>query len=118
MKYMSLSSIVALGMVVLLLGCNTTPVEDGAVLGSALGAATGAIIGHQSGHQGEGALIGAGIGAISGAIVGDQVQRNQRQRPVVREQNSAGQAQRYRYETQLFQAPSGEYYEKEVLVPY
>lgn len=118
MKRSMLSSVLALGMAVSLLGCNTTPAEDGAVLGGALGAASGAIIGHQSGHQGEGALIGAGIGAISGAIVGDQVQRKQQQRPIVREQYNAGQPQRYRYETQVFQAPSGEYYEKDVLAPY
>ena len=56
-----------------LAGCQTTPVQDGALLGGAVGAGLGAVIGHQSGHQGEGALIGAGAGALTGALIGDAV---------------------------------------------
>ena len=53
--------------------CNTTPVQDGAIVGGAIGAASGAILGHQFGKQGEGALIGAGVGALTGALIEDQV---------------------------------------------
>ncbi len=93
--------------------CNTTPVQDGAVVGGALGAATGAIIGHQSGKQGEGALIGAGVGAITGAIVGDQVGENRRQQGPV-----STPAQRGRYENRIVTGPNGEQYEERVWVPY
>jgi len=54
-------------------GCNTTPTQDGAIIGGAAGAGAGAIIGHQSGKAGEGALIGAGVGGLGGALIGDQV---------------------------------------------
>ena len=114
----TLSGILALGLIMAMVGCNTTPVQDGAVVGGALGAASGAIIGHQSGRQGEGALIGAGLGALTGAIVGDQVQQNRQQRPVVTQKSTANPPQRYRKEIRLIQAPSGEVYEQEVLVPY
>jgi hypothetical protein len=96
--------------------CNTTPVQDGAVVGGALGAATGAIIGHQSGRQGEGALIGAGVGALTGAIVGDQVDEN-RGRPVSPAPVSTP-AQRGRYENRIVTGPNGEQYEERVWVPY
>ena len=118
MKRKMLSAVLALGLALSMLGCNTTPVQDGAVLGGALGAASGAIIGHQSGRQGEGALIGAGLGALTGAIVGDQVQQQQRHRPVVREYSTAPATRQYRRETRIVESPSGEKYEQEVLVPY
>ena len=95
-------------------GCNTTPTQDGAVLGGVLGAGAGAIIGNQSGHAGEGALIGAGAGVLTGAIVGDQVdeRRNRRnQAPPVRTQNG-------HYDIRIVRTPSGETYEERVWVPY
>ncbi|MCL4218586.1 MAG: glycine zipper 2TM domain-containing protein [Candidatus Hydrogenedentes bacterium] len=110
--------------IILIAGCQTTPVQDGAVLGGALGAATGAIIGHQSGQQGEGALIGAGVGALTGAIVGDQVDEHQARhgegryntyQPVQAAPAPAPVANG-RYETVLRQAPNGEYYEDRVWV--
>ncbi len=114
----TISSVLALGVVLAMVGCNTTPVQDGAVVGGALGAASGAIIGHQSGKQGEGALIGAGLGALTGALVGDQVQKNRQQSPVVTQKSTSNAPQRYRKEIRLIQSPSGEVYEQEVLVPY
>ena len=99
-------------------GCNTTPTQDGAVLGGALGAGAGAIIGNQSGHAGEGALIGAAAGALTGALVGDQVdERRQRNYPQnvktapVRTQNG-------HYDVRIVRTPSGETYEERVWVPY
>ncbi|MBX3176530.1 MAG: glycine zipper 2TM domain-containing protein [Candidatus Hydrogenedentes bacterium] len=111
-------------LALILAGCNTTPTQDGAVLGGLLGAGTGAIIGHQSGRQGEGALIGAGVGAITGAIVGDQVderrQRSYPQNQYSHPQPSAAPArtQHGHYDVRIVRTPSGETYEERVWVPY
>jgi uncharacterized protein YcfJ len=111
-------------LAVSLTGCNTTPVQDGTVLGGLLGAGTGAILGHQVGKQGEGALIGAGIGALTGALVGDQVDKAGRQ-PAVAPVVATPQSTAYRsstppaaghYETRLVRTPSGETYEERVWV--
>jgi len=118
-----------------LAGCNTTPTQDGAVVGGALGAGLGAIIGNQSGgRSGEGALIGAGVGALTGALVGDHVD-DQRQgvrrthvvqqqpaQPVVVQQQPAdppphpGAVERGHYVTRIVETPSGERYEERVWV--
>ena len=128
-----ISIVLATGMLAgLSLGCNTTPTQDGAIIGGALGAASGAVIGHQSGRrQGEGALIGAGVGALTGALIGDQVdEHRQRHRgtayqPAPSPARSyhgypAGQStrvERGRYETRIVTTPSGETYEERVWVP-
>ena len=111
------------GASVLAVGCNTTPAQDGAILGGALGAGLGAVVGHQSGHQGEGALIGAGVGALTGALIGDDVGRRRAQpqygapAPVAAAPSPARPAQG-RYETRLVYGPNGERYEQRVWVPY
>jgi outer membrane lipoprotein SlyB len=97
-----------------LLGCSTTPTQDGAVLGSVFGAGLGAILGHQSGHQGEGALIGAGAGALIGAIIGDSTEPHhhagsRRLPPPTR--TSIGH-----YETRVVTTQSGSKYEERVWV--
>jgi len=119
--------------VLALSACQTSAVQDGALLGGALGAGMGAIVGNQSGHQGEGALIGAGLGALSGALVGDAVnnerqynqQRYQNARPVqaaplppVQVQSAppaAGNAY-YSQEYQVVRGPNGESYEQKIWV--
>ena len=98
-------------LLALMAGCETTPVQEGALVGGALGAGAGAIIGNQSHHAGQGALIGAGAGALTGAIVGDQVDRAHRKGV------AEGQAQRGHYETRLVTRPNGETYEEKVWVP-
>jgi uncharacterized protein YcfJ len=114
MKKLLVTGMVSAG--VLLAGCNTTPVQDGAVVGGALGAGLGAIVGHQSGRAGEGALIGAGAGALTGALVGDQYHKTPtttyRKVPVQRQVVARGH-----YETRLVRTPSGETYEERVWVP-
>ena len=96
-----------------LAGCETTPTQQGAVVGGALGAGAGAIIGHQSGHQGEGALIGAAGGALAGALIGDQVDEKR-----TRQQNrQTTTTQRGHYETRTVTTQSGETYEERVWVP-
>ena len=122
MKTATLSVLLLVAM--LTAGCNTTPTQDGAILGGALGAGLGAVVGHQSGHQGEGALIGAGVGAITGALVGDQVDearnqkypqnRNTHPQPTAQPQN----VQQGHYDVRIVRTPSGETYEERVWVPY
>ncbi len=106
----------------LLAGCNTTPTQDGAVVGSALGAGLGAIIGNQSGDAGEGALIGAGVGALTGALVGDQVDEERRRaRQGYAQPAPVAQPQRRvhgHYETRVVHGPNGETYEERVWVPH
>jgi uncharacterized protein YcfJ len=114
-KILSTALVLLLGAA--LIGCNTTPTQDGAVLGGALGAATGAVIGHQSGKQGEGALIGAGAGALAGALIGDQVDEQRRAQPVRAIEPTAHRVQRGHYETRVVTSPTGEKYEERVWVP-
>jgi hypothetical protein len=104
-------------------GCNTTPAQDGAVLGGALGAGLGAVIGNQRGHAGEGALIGAGAGALTGALIGDQVGRERHRQqqtvyPAPRPDASvSAPRQTGHYEMRIVRPPSGERYEERVWVP-
>ena len=100
-------------ILVLAVGCETTPTQEGAVIGGALGAGAGAIIGHQSGHQGEGALIGGAAGALTGALVGDQVDESRKRK----QQPAQPSAQRGHYETRTVTTQSGETYEERVWVP-
>ncbi len=120
---------IGLMAVALVSGCQTTPTQQGAVLGGALGAGLGTIIGHQSGQQLEGALIGAGAGAVAGALIGDQVDERRspapqtayvvEQRPVVREYRAVErQPVRGHYETRIVKSPGGETYEERVWVPH
>lgn len=125
-----IAAIVAAGLAALgAMGCQTTPVQDGAIAGAALGAASGAIIGHQMGRQGEGALIGAGAGGLLGALIGDDIGRQQRRYatpgtvvpsaapPRVYAPATQPHATRGYYKTRLVRAPSGETYEERVFVP-
>ena len=110
-KSVTIMTIAALAMAGLS-GCQTTPTQQGAVIGGATGAAAGAIIGHQSGKQGEGALIGAAGGALVGALVGDQVDER-------RNRNAAQSrtTQRGHWETRTVIPENGETYEERVWVP-
>jgi len=108
-------AVILLGVAILGSACNTTPVQEGAVIGGMLGAATGAIVGHQSGKQGEGALIGAGLGALAGALVGDQVA--EAGRGTHSTVPSASNPSCGHYETRVLRSPSGERYEERVWVP-
>lgn len=116
MKNMALAGIIA--ATTLVAGCNTTPTQDGAVLGGALGAGAGAIIGNQSGHAGEGALIGAGAGALTGALVGDQVDERRQRRYPQNVQTAPARTQKGHYDIRIVRTPSGETYEEKVWVPY
>jgi uncharacterized protein YcfJ len=116
MRKVVIIAIVAVALTAL--GCETTPTQEGAVVGGALGAGLGAIIGHQSGHQGEGALIGAGAGALTGALVGDQVdEQQQRPAPTTGTRYSAPPSAQGHYEMRTVKGISGETYEERVWVP-
>ncbi|MDQ1256300.1 MAG: hypothetical protein QG656_896 [Candidatus Hydrogenedentes bacterium] len=110
-------------MTAVLMGCATTPAQQGAVAGGLIGAGAGAIIGNQSGHAGEGALIGAGAGALAGALTGDAIDEagdRAAARPVAAPAPVATgvrPVQSGHYETRLVRAPSGETYEERVWVP-
>lgn len=116
-----------LAVAVVLTGCQTTPVQEGALIGGALGSGAGAIIGHQRGYGGEGALIGAGTGALAGALIGDHMEKNRRQyhqapqsyQPRQSAAPASGPApvERGRYVTRLVTTESGETYEERVWVP-
>jgi len=110
----SLRGIVVFVLTALVIGCNTTPTQDGAVVGGMLGAASGAAIGHQSGKQGEGALIGAGAGALIGALIGDRIDERGEARRVPA---GAATIQSGHYQTSIVTSPSGETYEERVWVP-
>lgn len=106
-------------MTAILTGCETTPTQQGAILGGALGAGAGAIIGNQShGRTGEGALIGAAGGALAGALIGDQVDESRKRQGQQNVQVVSQQpVQRGHYETRIVRTPSGETYEERVWVP-
>jgi len=116
MKKIAMLSVLA--ATTLAAGCNTTPTQDGAVVGGLLGAGAGAIIGNQSGHAGEGALIGAGAGALTGAIVGDQVDERRQRRYPQNVQTAPVRTQNGHYDVRIVRTPSGETYEERVWVPY
>jgi uncharacterized membrane protein YebE (DUF533 family) len=128
MKANALLAAVVFGLLLtLVVGCQTTPVQQGALMGGALGAGAGAIIGNQShGRGGEGALIGAGVGALTGALVGDQVDKARREGAASAQPAPAPPpapapapvaAQRGHYENRIVKTASGETYEERVWVP-
>ena len=118
-----------LGSAAFLVGCETTPTQQGALTGAAIGAGAGAIIGNQShGRSGEGALIGAGVGAITGALIGDRVDENRTRRnqqmqqapppapaPAPAPQGSGTGGGHW--ESRTHRTESGETYEERVWVP-
>lgn len=72
----SFSSLIILGLVTALAGCNPyNNAGEGAATGGAVGALAGGIIGHQSHDTAAGMLIGGAVGAVTGAAVGSQIQK-------------------------------------------
>jgi uncharacterized protein YcfJ len=69
--------ILALGLVVLLAGCQSMgdKAKTGAVAGGVIGAVGGGIIGHQIGSGPVGALIGATVGAVAGGLIGNELDK-------------------------------------------
>jgi len=54
----------------LIIGCNATKSQKGAVIGGAAGAVGGNIIGRAAGNSTLGTIIGAAVGGTAGAIIG------------------------------------------------
>ena len=103
----------------LLAGCETTPVQQGALIGGAIGAGSGAIIGNQSHHAGSGALIGAAAGGLGGALFGDMVGQQRAQQappPPPPPPPPPAVSQRGHYENRRGTTSNGESYEERVFV--
>lgn len=61
--------------VFLLVGCNATRTQKGAVIGGAAGAVGGSIIGKAAGNKTMGTIIGAVVGGTAGAIIGHDMDK-------------------------------------------
>lgn len=107
----------ALAVLMVMQGCNTTPVQDGVVAGGLVGAGLGAIAGSTMGKTGEGALIGAGAGAITGAIIGDHIDKSTAPAAAPAPVSPPPPPPTLgHYETRVVTGPSGERYEQRVWV--
>lgn len=107
--------------ILMLSGCNTTPVQDGAIAGGAVGAGLGAIAGSTMGKTGEGALIGAAAGALTGALIGDHIEKSTSPQPVTYTSPAPPpptlRSHAGRYEVRTVITPTGERYEERVWIP-
>ncbi|MGN6343531.1 MAG: OmpA family protein [Ginsengibacter sp.] len=59
----------------LMMGCNATKTQKGAVIGGAAGAVGGTIIGKAAGNKTLGTILGAAIGGTAGAIIGHDMDK-------------------------------------------
>jgi outer membrane protein OmpA-like peptidoglycan-associated protein len=59
----------------LVMGCNATRTQKGAVIGGAAGAVGGTIIGKAAGNKTLGTIIGAVVGGTAGAIIGHDMDK-------------------------------------------
>ena len=63
----------------LLISCNATRTQKGAVIGGAAGAVGGNIIGRAAGNSTLGTIIGAAVGGTAGAIIGHDMDKQAEQ---------------------------------------
>lgn len=63
----------------LIMGCNATRTQKGAVIGGAAGAIGGNIIGRAAGNSTLGTIIGAAVGGTAGAIIGHDMDKQAEQ---------------------------------------
>lgn len=63
----------------LIMGCNATRSQKGAVIGGTAGAVGGTIIGKAAGHKTLGTIIGAVVGGTAGAIIGRDMDKQAEQ---------------------------------------
>lgn len=63
----------------LMLGCNATRTQKGAVIGGTAGAVGGTIIGKAAGNKTLGTIIGAVVGGAAGAIIGRDMDKQAEQ---------------------------------------
>ncbi len=63
----------------LLMGCNATKSQKGAVIGGTAGAIGGTIIGKAAGNKTLGTIIGAAVGGTAGAIIGHDMDQQAKQ---------------------------------------
>lgn len=62
-----------------LISCNATKTQKGAVIGGAAGAVGGSIIGKAAGNKTLGTIIGAAVGGTAGAIIGNDMDKQAKQ---------------------------------------
>ncbi|MBW7866560.1 MAG: hypothetical protein GX580_17045 [Candidatus Hydrogenedens sp.] len=112
--------IAGVAALVVFAGCQTTPVQQGAIAGGAVGAGLGAVAGSTMGKTGEGALIGAGAGALTGALLGDHIEKSTTPAPRPVQYVAPGPPPPPpvigHYETRIVTTPTGERYEERVWV--
>lgn len=65
--------------ILILMGCNATRSQKGAVIGGAAGAVGGTIIGKAAGNKTLGTIIGAVVGGTAGAIIGKDMDKQAEQ---------------------------------------
>jgi len=63
----------------LIMGCNATKTQKGAVIGGTAGAVGGSIIGKAAGNKTLGTIIGAAVGGTAGAIIGHDMDKQAEQ---------------------------------------
>jgi outer membrane protein OmpA-like peptidoglycan-associated protein len=63
----------------LIMGCNATKTQKGAVIGGTAGAVGGTIIGKAAGNKTLGTIIGAAVGGTAGAIIGHDMDKQAKQ---------------------------------------
>lgn len=63
----------------LIMGCNATKTQKGAVIGGTAGAIGGTIIGKAAGNKTLGTIIGAAVGGTAGAIIGHDMDKQAEQ---------------------------------------
>jgi outer membrane protein OmpA-like peptidoglycan-associated protein len=63
----------------LIIGCNATKTQKGAVIGGTAGAVGGTIIGKAAGNKTLGTIIGAAVGGTAGAIIGHDMDKQAEQ---------------------------------------
>ncbi len=62
-----------------IMGCNATKTQKGAVIGGTAGAVGGTIIGKAAGNKTLGTIIGAAVGGTAGAIIGHDMDKQAKQ---------------------------------------
>lgn len=113
-RYAMLSAFLALA------ACQTTPVQQGALVGTVLGAGAGALAGASMGRPGEGALIGVGAGALAGALIADDIAHGGpplEARPPRPATAPPPPPQIGYYKWVVRRGPNGEQYEQRIWVP-
>ena len=75
MKYLRMTAFIIPVYALLIMGCNATKSQKGAVIGGTAGVIGGTIIGKAAGNKTLGTILGAAIGGSAGAIIGHNMDK-------------------------------------------